>query len=236
MLKLGRVVLIVLSLVVVLPLAAQSAVIRGRVMLPDGAALPGVTVSAGDVTAVSDAEGRYEITVASRGIVRVSASLQGFQTRSVSVDTSQGDATQDITLHVSFGQEITVGSRAIGAEQEKAVPIDVIPQEQIASSPSTETSQIIQKIAPSFNFRGRRSPTVRTASVPRPSRSRPLISSWSCSTASVATPARWSTRTTPSAAARAASISTRFPRGDREHRDPPRRRGPRNTAPTRSRA
>ncbi|HEX8154659.1 MAG TPA: TonB-dependent receptor, partial [Thermoanaerobaculia bacterium] len=53
---------------------------------------------------------------------------------------------------VSFGEQITVGSRAIGAEQEKAVPVDVIPQEQIESSPSTETSQIIQKIAPSFNF------------------------------------------------------------------------------------
>lgn len=152
MLKLGRVVLVVLSLVVVLPLAAQSAVIRGQVTAADGAALPGVTVSVGDVTAVTDAEGRYQLTVPLRGIVRLSAALQGFQTRTVSVDTSRGDATRDLTLHVSFGQEITVGSRAIGAEQEKAVPVDVIRQEQIESSPSTETSQIIQKIAPSFNF------------------------------------------------------------------------------------
>ena len=152
MLKLGRVVLVVLYLVVVFPLAAQSAAIRGQVTAADGAALPGVTVSAGDVTAVTDAEGRYELAVPSRGIVRLSAALQGFQTRHVSVDTSRGDATRDITLHVSFGQEITVGSRAIGAEQEKAVPVDVIRQEQIESSPSTETSQIIQKIAPSFNF------------------------------------------------------------------------------------
>jgi iron complex outermembrane recepter protein len=150
--KLGRLVLVVLSLAFVLPLAAQSAVIRGRVTLPDGSALPGVTVSVGDITAVTDAEGRYELMVPERGIVRLSAMLQGFQPRTVSVDTSRGDATQDVTLNVSFGQEITVGSRAIGAEQEKAVPIDVIPQEQIESSPSTETSQIIQKIAPSFNF------------------------------------------------------------------------------------
>jgi iron complex outermembrane recepter protein len=152
MLKLGRLVLVVLSLVVVLPLAAQSAVIRGRVTLPDGSALPGVTVSVGDITAITDADGRYELMVPSRGIARVTAMLQGFQTRTVSADTSGGDATQDITLNVSFGQEITVGSRAIGAEQEKAVPIDIIPLEQIVSSPSTETNQIIQKIAPSFNF------------------------------------------------------------------------------------
>ncbi|HEX6088260.1 MAG TPA: TonB-dependent receptor [Thermoanaerobaculia bacterium] len=148
--KLGRLVFFLSFFA--LPLFAQSAAIRGRVTLPDGSALPGVTVSAGDVTAVTDADGRYELAVPARGLVKVTAMLQGFQTRTADVDTSRGDATRDFTLHVSFGQEITVGSRAIGAEQEKAVPVDVITQEQIDSSPSTETNQIIQKIAPSFNF------------------------------------------------------------------------------------
>src|SRR5688500_12362650 len=152
MLKLGRFVLVVLSLTVVLPLFAQSAVIRGQVTLADGSALPGVTVSAGDITAVTDSDGRYEIMVPSRGIVRLSAMLQGFQPRTVTVDTSGGDTTQDFTLSVSFVQEITVGSRAIGAEQEKSVPIDDIPREMIDTSPSPETNQLIQKIAPSFNF------------------------------------------------------------------------------------
>ena len=149
--RLGRFVF-VLCLFAALPLFAQSAVIRGRVALPDGSVLPGVTVSAEGASTVTNAEGRYELTVPMRGLVRVTASLQGFQTRTATVDTSRGEATHDFTLNVSFGQEITVGSRAIGAEQEKAVPVDVITQEQIASSPSTETSQIIQKIAPSFNF------------------------------------------------------------------------------------
>jgi iron complex outermembrane receptor protein len=135
-----------------LPLAAQSTMIRGRVMLADGSVLPGVTVSAENVNSVTDGEGRYELAVPVRGLVHVTAMLQGFQTRTMTVDTSRGDATQDFTLSVSFGQEITVGSRAIGAEQEKAVPVDVITQEQIVSSPSTETNQVIQKIAPSFNF------------------------------------------------------------------------------------
>ncbi|HYC90094.1 MAG TPA: TonB-dependent receptor, partial [Thermoanaerobaculia bacterium] len=148
--KFGR--LVFLLSFFALPLFAQSTVIRGTVALPDGSALPGVTVSADGVTAVTDASGRYELTVPVRGRVRVTAALQGFQTRTADVDTSGGDATHDFTLNVSFGQEITVGSRAIGAEQEKAVPVDVITQEQIDSSPSTETNQIIQKIAPSFNF------------------------------------------------------------------------------------
>ena len=145
----GRLVLVFLSFLAALPLLAES--VRGKVMLADGSVLPGVTVSSDSASAITDAEGQYELSVP-RGIVKVTASLQGFQTRTATVDTSRGDVTHDFTLAVAFGQEITVGSRAIGAEQEKAVPIDVITEEQIASSPSTETNQIIQKIAPSFNF------------------------------------------------------------------------------------
>jgi len=148
--KLGR-ILFLLSLITI-PLAAQTTTIRGRVTLPDGGPLPGVTVSAEGVNAVTDADGNYALALPAAGTVKVTATLQGFQTRTENVSVSGGDATQDFVLRVSFGEQITVGSRAIGAEQEKAVPVDVIPQEQIQSSPSTETSQIIQKIAPSFNF------------------------------------------------------------------------------------
>ncbi|HKR62970.1 MAG TPA: TonB-dependent receptor [Thermoanaerobaculia bacterium] len=152
--RLGRVVWFLF--LATLPLAAHAASISGRVTLPDGSALPGVTVSADalGVTAVTDADGRYtlELPSGNHGSVRVSAMLAGFQTKTATVDAGSGSATQNFELHVSFGQEITVGSRAIGAEQEKAVPVDVISQEQIVTAPSTETSQIIQKIAPSFNF------------------------------------------------------------------------------------
>jgi iron complex outermembrane receptor protein len=151
---LGR-ILLLLSLST-LSLAAQTS-IRGTVTLPGGEVLPGVTVTADDwgLTTVTDSSGQYVLAIpADRAgsAVKISASLAGFQTRSETVDLSRGDVTQDFTLRASFGEQITVGSRAIGAEQEKAVPVDVIPQEQIQSSPSTETNQIIQKIAPSFNF------------------------------------------------------------------------------------
>jgi iron complex outermembrane recepter protein len=150
--KPGRIVLFLLFLA--FPLAAQT--IRGRVTLQgDGSPLPGVTVSIDELglTAITDVDGRYALTLPStrRGQVKITASLQGFQSKSVNVDTS-GNETQDFVLRPSFGQEITVGSRAINAEQEKAVPVDVIPREQIETSPSTETNQIIEKVAPSFNF------------------------------------------------------------------------------------
>jgi len=152
--KLVRVLFVLVSLSA-LSLAAQTATVRGRVTLPDGAALPGVTVTAdgSGATAVTDANGDYTLSIpAAPGRVKITASLSGFQDRSATVDLGGGTATQDFTLPISFGEQITVGSRAIGAEQEKAVPVDVIPLEQIEASPSTEVNQIIQKIAPSFNF------------------------------------------------------------------------------------
>ncbi|HYI09027.1 MAG TPA: TonB-dependent receptor [Thermoanaerobaculia bacterium] len=150
-------ILLFVLLALALPLAAQNTTIRGQVTLQaDGAPIAGVVVSTEDgaVSAVTDADGRYELSVPSaRGAVRVTAALQGFQSRTATVDVSGGgDVTRDFALTVSFGQEITVGSRAIGAESEKAVPVDVFTQEQIATSPSTETNQILQKMAPSFNF------------------------------------------------------------------------------------
>lgn len=144
-------VLLFLSLFSV-PLVAQT--VRGRVTT-EGSPLPGVTVSIESLglTTLTDADGRYTLNLPAnrRGSVKITASFQGFQTKSANVDTS-GNVTQDFALRPSFGQEITVGSRAINAEQEKAVPIDIITREQIDTAPSTETNQIIEKVAPSFNF------------------------------------------------------------------------------------
>jgi iron complex outermembrane receptor protein len=143
---------VLLTVFFTLPLAAQT--VRGRVTT-EGSPLPGVTVSIDEMglTTITDAQGQYSLTLPAnrRGSVKISASLQGFSTRSATIDTS-GNVTQDFVLRPSFGQEITVGSRAINAEQEKAVPIDIITRDQIDTTPSTETNQIIQKVAPSFNF------------------------------------------------------------------------------------
>ena len=134
---------------------AQTPVVSGRVTI-DGSPLPGATVSIDDlnVSGTTDADGRYRIAAPGRAgqTVKVSASLQGFQTRSANVTLGAGEVSHDFAMRVSFGQEITVGSRAVNAEAEKAVPVDVITREVIESAPSTETNQIIQKIAPSFNF------------------------------------------------------------------------------------
>jgi len=48
------------------------------------------------------------------------------------------------------GLQDAANKRAINAEGEKAVPVDIITHEQIETTPSTETNQIIQKVAPSL--------------------------------------------------------------------------------------
>jgi iron complex outermembrane receptor protein len=138
--------------------AQQSATIHGRVTIAaDGSALPGATVSidALSLTTVTDAQGQYTLTVpasqAQGQSVKLSVTMQGFQTRTADVKLS-GDVTRDASMRVSFGEQITVGSRAVGAAAEKAVPVDVITRQQIETTPSTETNQVIEKIAPSFNF------------------------------------------------------------------------------------
>lgn len=138
--------------------AQQNTTLRGRVTIAsDGSPLPGVTVSIDDLklNTVTDANGQYQLVVPNARAgqtVKLSAALQGFQTRTSTVTLATGEVTHDIAMRVSFGQEITVGSRAVNAEEEKAVPVDVITHEQIETAPSTETNQIIQKVAPSFNF------------------------------------------------------------------------------------
>src|SRR5438270_1673609 len=138
--------------------AQQGTTVRGRVTIAsDGSPLPGVTVSIDELhlSTLTDAEGKYQIAIASAHLgqtVKLSAAMQGVQTHTASATLVAAEVTLEFPLLVSFGQEITVGSRAVNAEAEKAVPVDIITHAQIESAPSTETNQIIQKVAPSFNF------------------------------------------------------------------------------------
>ena len=125
----------------------------------DGAPVPGATIAlvGTDVTATADASGRYTIQLpasmarAARAQLRVEA--LGQPPRIFDVDLSaNAPTTFDIALTLGFEEQITVGSRTRGAETEKAVPVDIITQEQIASTGYTETAQVIQALAPSFNF------------------------------------------------------------------------------------
>ncbi|PYQ24658.1 MAG: hypothetical protein DMF81_04810 [Acidobacteria bacterium] len=147
-----------LAATLAVPAAAQEATVLSGLVTTrdDGLPLPGATVSidALKLSAVTDAEGRYKLTVPA-GTVRsidLRVTAPGLTAKTVAVTLSPGSMTQNVALGLGFHEEITVGSRAAGAEAEKAVPVDILTQKQIELTGAVETMQVIQALAPSFNF------------------------------------------------------------------------------------
>ena len=141
--------------------AAQTPVtISGSVTTrADAASVPGAKISlvGSTVTATTDDQGRYVIevpaAVARTGRVQLKVEALGLPAKTYDVELAvNAPTTFDIALSLGFEQQVTVGSRMGGAEVEKAVPVDIITSEQIASTGYAETAQVIQSLAPSFNF------------------------------------------------------------------------------------
>jgi iron complex outermembrane receptor protein len=140
-------------------LAQEASVITGRVTTrDDGLSVPGATVSIPsiDLSAETDADGRYTIAVPvglARGqLVDIRVTFGGLQPEASQIRLTAGPLTADFALRLAFAEQITVGSRAPGAEAELAVPVDILTSEQIQATGAAETMQVIQMLAPSFNF------------------------------------------------------------------------------------
>jgi iron complex outermembrane receptor protein len=140
-------------------LAAQTNSVTGVITTSaDGLSVPGAVVSVVGlpVTATTDDQGRFTLEIPASAIrdgrVQIKVEALGLPARIVDVDLTAGTATANIGLELGFSEQVTVGSRAIGADVERAVPVDIISREEIASSGFAETAQIIQSISPSFNF------------------------------------------------------------------------------------
>jgi iron complex outermembrane receptor protein len=138
---------------------AEPTVISGQVLnSDDGRPLPGaiVTLPALNLTATTDAEGRYTLTVPAdlaRGqTVELQATFTDLEPRTAEVTLTPGAVTQDFVLGIAFFETITVGSRAVGAEAQKAVPVDVFTVQDIETAGASETNQILEALTPSFNF------------------------------------------------------------------------------------
>ena len=139
--------------------AAQPAPVLSGVVTTrdDGLSLPGATVAieALSLAATTDAEGRYTLALPAEAVgqsYEVKVSAAGLVPRTWTFRPEAGTVTRDFALSLTFQEEITVGSRAVGVEAEKGVPVDVITARQIETTGYTETMQVIQALAPSFNF------------------------------------------------------------------------------------
>ena len=136
---------------------AEPMVISGRVTSKaDGLPLPGATVQVAPTgpEAVSDAKGQYSLAVPAERTgqkVELRVAANGFRAETATVESS-ATVSRDFGLALSFGEEVVVGSRASGADAEKAVPVDIVTRERLESAGATETAQILQTLVPSFNF------------------------------------------------------------------------------------
>ena len=133
--------------------------IRGRVADAAGAPLPRAAVSAegSGLRATSDEQGRYEIRGLTAGTYTVRVRLLGYVPQAARVTVGQGPVVQDFALAeqaISLSPvDVVVGSRARHtAAEQLAVPVDVFSSEDIARQGTSETSQILQALAPSVNF------------------------------------------------------------------------------------
>jgi len=140
-------------------LLAQSGSIRGRVADAAGAPLARAMISAegSGLRTTSDEQGRYEIRGVSAGTYTVRVRLLGYVPQSARVTVGDAAVVQDFTLAaqaISLSPvDVTVGSRARHtAAEELAVPVDVFTSEDLARQGTSETSQILQSLAPSVNF------------------------------------------------------------------------------------
>jgi iron complex outermembrane receptor protein len=124
----------------------------------DGLSVPNATVSVvgADAITATDAGGRYALQVPRSAVrgdrIQVRVTAVGLPPKLTDVVVNTATLSVDVALDLGFTEQVTVGSRAAGARAEKAVPVDVITRDQIASSGYAETAQIIQSVVPSFNF------------------------------------------------------------------------------------
>jgi len=142
-----------------LELAAQSTgTVMGRVVDDAGSPVRGATVMlVGTQTGgTSRADGSYRLT-AKAGRYAIVARLIGYKSQTDSVTVTPGATiTKDFTLGkavTALEAVTTLGTR--GQERtvfDAPVPIDVLPALEIRSTGRTETAQMIQALAPSFNF------------------------------------------------------------------------------------
>jgi iron complex outermembrane receptor protein len=142
------------------PLVAQSGTVRGTVSDSSGSALfnASITIDGTSLRATTGSGGEYEIRGVPSGQRTVRARLIGFQAASATVTVSAGDAVQqDFNLARSTVQlapiDVVIGSRARHtAAEELAVPVDIFPAAELQQQGSSETSVILQSVAPSINF------------------------------------------------------------------------------------
>ncbi len=138
-------------------LLAQTGSISGTVMNKNGEPLAGanVTLEGTSMGAAADADGAYTIANVQPGAYTVAAAFIGYAAAQQSVTVGVGATTVEFALDIDAvaAKAISViGSRFARTAEEQAVPVDVFTAQEIRRAGFSETAQILQALAPSFNM------------------------------------------------------------------------------------
>ncbi|MFQ6609349.1 MAG: TonB-dependent receptor domain-containing protein [Fidelibacterota bacterium] len=142
---------------VVLVSVIYAGTVVGTVTGEDGQALAGANVAIEGTNhgGATDANGNYSIRGVGSGTYTITASYIGYEPVSQAVTVGQGKVTVNFEMELSAisGKGVSViGSRFAHTAEEQAVPVDVFTAAEIRKAGFTETAQIIQALAPSFNL------------------------------------------------------------------------------------
>jgi iron complex outermembrane receptor protein len=140
-------------------IAQTAGTVVGTVRTADGnAAISGAAVRVAGATqaAMTRGDGAYRLVLPA-GRHDLQASLIGYAVSTVTVTVVAGQTvTQNFTLDESalpVNEVVAVGSRVPNRTvTESPVPVDVIPEAVIQNVGLIETSQVLQRLAPSVNF------------------------------------------------------------------------------------
>ena len=153
------IVLATISLFAAGSVLAAGGTIKGKVTTTAGEDIPNaqVVITGTTMGASANANGEYIIRNVPAGTYVVRTQVIGYQTKTATARVrADEDATLDFSLEegvIELSGLVTIGSRAVHAAADQlAVPVDVFSIAEIRQSGASETNQIIQNLAPSFNF------------------------------------------------------------------------------------
>ena len=152
--------------------------LRGRVLDPQGLALPGALVAllgpgGAPLQLVTDAGGVFSVSPARPGQWHVSAALPGFGEAVQLVDVGFAQTVSvDLVLELDYAFEetvVVVGTRRAQGRPtvtDSPVPVDVLTAQELRSQPSSDMSELVRVLSPSFNVNTQ--PISDAATVMRP--------------------------------------------------------------------
>ena len=155
--RLAPLVLAIGAALVAMPLIAQENTLTGRVTDSlDQAPLPGakVAIASLGISAITDNEGRYVLTFpaeAAGKTVEVRATLHPFQPDVEEVTLGPG-AHADFALGFSYSRSSPSARARWASRRRRRCRSRSSSEEQIETTGAAETNQIIEALAPSFNF------------------------------------------------------------------------------------